>query len=246
MILVVISYPGHYHITQLAIKQAMKYIDGVTAVYVIWDDRDIPAPSDYIPMSLVIKIPPHIKGWYKQQIVKLNLHNVFPNEKMVVLDGDVILHSAKQPNKYFYAPLLGPEISNYSLVKEALQIEQFDFLATRFMYVESQWLAKIQTLNPNLNQLYQNIAMSNWSLNGRWPLSEWEIIYNYTNNVLCLNKCIKPFEYQLLKTNEFESKFNISTDLVLDGQDNLSKAFYQQNGININSQIWSFAYNQVD
>ena len=242
MILVVISYPGHYHITQLAIKQAIKNMGGITAVHIVWDDANIPAPHDYIPFSSIVQIPPYIKGWYRQQIVKLNLHKVFPNKELVVMDGDVIFHTIKHPKAYFYAPLLGPEIKSYSKAKEVLGIDQYDFLACGFMYVESKWLELIHKTNPNINQIYQNIAMSNWNIDGRWPLSEWEVIHDFVTDVLKIKIATKPFEYEMLKTNEFEAKFDNTKDIILDGTDNLSKEFYLKNGIEINENIWNATY----
>ena len=45
MMLAVFSYPNHFHITQVAIKHAMKHIPNITSVAIIWDDThniDVP------------------------------------------------------------------------------------------------------------------------------------------------------------------------------------------------------------
>ena len=242
MKLAVISYPYHYHITQLAIKHAIDNIEDITDVYVIWDDKTLPIPhSNYIPFSQIYDFPDKLSGWYRQQIIKLNLHKVLTGE-VLILDGDVILNHTLNPKQYFYAPGLGEDTSTFLKVKELLHIDQFDFSCAPFMYVQSKWLQELQDLNPTINQLYINTARSSWSANGLWPIPEWNLLYHFITEVKKINKQVLPLEYELLKTISFEENFNNTQNFVLDGKDNFTINFYEKHKIKINETLWKQIY----
>lgn len=38
MTLVIFSYPQHFHIMQLALRQARQCVESIDQVYVVWDD----------------------------------------------------------------------------------------------------------------------------------------------------------------------------------------------------------------
>lgn len=242
MILAVISYPYHYHITQLAIKHALANIDNITDVKVIWDDSSVPCPNDdYIPFSQVCAIPRYTKGWFTQQVVKLNLHRVLEG-KIIILDGDVILNQKFNLIKNFYAPVMGDRSKMFSKIKEFLHIPQYNFINAPFMYVHTSWLQDLHLHYKDINQLYFDTSASNWMFDGEWPISEWEMLYNFLTFVKKINKPILPFEFKLLPTIQFEKEFDLQDNFILDGKDNFSIDFYQKHKITINETLWKQIY----
>jgi hypothetical protein len=242
MILAVISYPYHYHITQLAIKHALANIDNITDVKVIWDDSTISSPTDNcIPFSQICSIPSYIKGWYAQQVIKLNLHNVLEGD-VLILDGDVILNQKFNTIENFYAPAMGDRSKMFSKIKEFLHISQYNFINAPFMHVHTSWLQDLHLHYKDINQLYFDTAMSNWALDGEWPISEWEMLYNFLTFVKKINKPILPFEFKLLSTVKFEEELNLQDNFILNGKDNFSVDFYQKHNITINETLCKQIY----
>ena len=242
MKLAVISYPYHYHITQLAIKHAIDNIKDITNIHIIWDDSVLPIPhNNYIPFSKICNFPTKLKGWYRQQIIKLNLHKVLTGE-LLILDGDVILNQTFSPQQYFYAPQLGDNTPTFLKIKELLKINQFDFSCAPFMYIETEWLQELHQLNPNINQQYIDVARSCWASNGLWPIPEWDLLYRFITEVKKINKQVLPLEYKLLKTHQFEKDFDNTQNFVLDGKDNFSIDFYIKHNISINKKLWKQIY----
>lgn len=242
MILAVISYPYHYHITQLTIKHALANVDGITDVKIIWDDSSILSPNnDYIPFSKIVSIPKYIKGWYAQQIVKLNLHRVI-NDEILIIDGDVIVNQQLNPKEFFYAPLMFEKSNLFSKVKSILGIDQFDFSCAPFMHVHTDWLHDLHDLNSNINEIYINTARTQWANNGFWPIPEWSLLYHFITEVKKINKQVLTFQYELLEKKDFEQSFNSLQNFVLNGKDNFTVDFYQKHNITINEILWKQIY----
>lgn len=242
MQLAIISHPYHYHITQLAIKHATEYVYDITDIKVIWDDSNLPCPSsNFIPFSSVCSIPSYIKGWYAQQIVKLNLHNVLSGD-IFILDGDVIINQKLNPKEFFYAPLMFEESNLFSKVKSMLGIDQFDFSCAPFMHVHTDWLHELHNLNSNINEIYINTARTRWSNNRFWPIPEWSLLYHFITEVKKINKQVLTFQYELLEKKEFEQSFNSVQNFVLNGKDNFTVDFYQKHNITLNETLWKQIY----
>lgn len=104
---VFITYPYHYHITQVAIKKVLDFYPN-SNITIMFDDviqisdidfvseikRDLSALgviADIIPFSKIIEATKFDKGWERQQIVKLYLHTVLELDNWICIDGDTLL-----------------------------------------------------------------------------------------------------------------------------------------------------------
>lgn len=118
--LVVITYPYHYHITQLAVINAVKQL-GPKNIYILhdtipnsqrgWGDLGQHIRADLrshginamtIPFEAIESTKTQERGWIRQQYVKLNLHKILDGPAWTVLDGDAILKSLLYPTVACY------------------------------------------------------------------------------------------------------------------------------------------------
>ena len=105
---VVLTYPGHFLLTKLTIDSIIKHISGINHITVIVDDLSVLAWPEYATDCETLYNTNTIKTsqlaleklhelrknpWIKQQIIKLNLDQIFQEETEVFFtDGDVLFH----------------------------------------------------------------------------------------------------------------------------------------------------------
>ena len=106
---VVLTYPGHFLMTGLCLKSLDQYYPSIRRVYVMFDDlseqtwpsyfedmRQFLQPNTsanlvYIPYSQVHNDMHRCEvGWWRQQLVKLTLDTVLPEQRWFVVDGDIV------------------------------------------------------------------------------------------------------------------------------------------------------------
>jgi hypothetical protein len=144
---VVLSYPGHFHQTQLSIKSLMKFYPETQQITFVLDDiQTEPWPSyvdDHVSaVSNLLTIPfevlttsqmPDIKkcfsGWWRQQLVKLTLDRLVPGDQWFVVDGDVIFQTRSDiqdtvPVSFRYQPDQNYSILSCNYVKTLLGISR--------------------------------------------------------------------------------------------------------------------------
>lgn len=255
MILAVMSYPRHYHISQLAIRHAIKHIPDITEIAVIWDDTQAVQPNIPLHSSVRSKIPCYtypwsaviqdsrypINGWIGQQLIKLHIDRVIKDE-CVILDGDLIINQDIDPANITYANALPRHHSKYRHINEMLGLGVYDFGSCPFMYVRTSWLKDIR----RLTELHShtdviekfNTAIRDNSNHPNW-LNEWELIATYALQVLKLPRRVEYFNRRAVKTQAFAATYNDQESFVLDGPDDIGREFYESKEIHIDRQLIS-------
>lgn len=249
MILAVMSYPKHYHISQLAIKRAIKHIPNIKEICIVWDDTHPEKPSTPLahaarcgipcytfPWSAVIEKSNHpIDGWIGQQIIKLHLDRVLKNE-IVILDGDLIINQDLDPKNITYASALPRYHPKYKHIDEMLGFGAYDFGSCPFMYVQADWLKNIRELcktyshSDIIDRLIPYLGRTN-------TLNEWEIIANYVFKCLKLPRRIEYFNRKAVKTDYFSKEYNDIDNFVLDGADDLPAEFWAKHNIVVDTNL---------
>jgi len=245
MILAVMSYPKHYHITQISILHAIKHIPNITEIAIIWDDTHQQKPSASLNEVMNINIPvymfpwsaiindPQVDGWLGQQLIKLHLDTILKND-FVILDGDLIINQDVNPKNITYANALPRQHPKYKHINEILGLGSYDFGSCPFMYVESAWLKQIR----QLCEIHSHTTLINRFVGYRSPMfNEWELIATYIFQVLKLPRKIEYFNRRSVKSSNFVSEYTNFENFVLDGADDLNWQFYKNNDVFIDSKL---------
>jgi hypothetical protein len=255
MLLAVLSYPKNYHITQVAVKHALKHIPNITQVAIIWDDTHDTEPS--IPLHQVIDkaimykwssllniISFDYNNWIGQQLIKLHADLILPKDEFILFDGDLIINQNIDPVNIMYSNNLPRSHPRYDHVAELLGLGVYDFSTNPFMYYKSQWLKNVRDLceknshskiDKKLTEAFKD-AQSAKHLN---YLLEWNIMARYVLQVLKLPKKVEYFHRRLIKANNFYNAYNNEENFVVDGADNIDLRFYENEGIFIDKALMS-------
>lgn len=253
MKLAVLTYPNHFHITQLAIEHALKNMPDIKTVFLIWDDTHGIEPN--IPHYLLRKkffntdlakinwssIIPRIEGNNAivgnvgQQIIKLHLDLVIEGD-FIILDGDTVINSPVDPVNILYSNRLSPIHSRYNHINHALGILNYEFWTNTFMYVKPNWLSGLREHVKHVNG--KPLADVFEYADGRiFPVYEWEILAQYILNILKIPKRIEYFDKKVAKTDVFEKNFSLDHNFVLDGSDDFSLDFLKKWDILIDDEL---------
>jgi len=254
MQLVVLSYPKHYHITQLCVKHALKYIPNIKKIWVVWDDTHGIEPE--IPLRSLIRnkfnlgecpginwshLIPHIKcdnnikDNVGQQIIKLHLDLVI-NDDFIILDGDTIINQPIDPVNIFYSNRMHILHSRYNHVNHVLGIPNYEYWTNTFMYVKSAWL---KGLRDHVHMVTgKSVAdLLEYGGFGNFPVYEWELIAKYVLDILKVPRKIEYFDKAFVKTYLFEKHFNYDSNFALNGPDDLSQTFMENLGITVDKKL---------
>ena len=248
MILAVMSYPKHFHITQLSIKHALKRIPDITEVAIIWDDNHIQKPSMSLDQVVQLNIPCYVypwsdiipigdkaHGWLGQQLIKLHLDVVIKKE-CIILDGDLIINQNIDPKNITYANELPMRHPRYNHINEILGLGVYEFATCPFMYVQTSWLKDIRELSKlhsHMDFIDRFLLASKYSR----TLAEWELIASYIFNVLKLSRKVEYFHRKPVKPNHFVQEYNTVENFVLDGPDDIDLKFFKGNNIFIDIKL---------
>lgn len=147
MHVVVLSYPGHFHQTQLSVKSLMKFYPETQKITFVLDDIQTDTWPSYVEdhvlaMSSQLAIPfevlrtsqmQNIKqcfiGWWRQQLIKLTLDQLISGHEWFVVDGDTIFQTRSDikqsvPISFRYQPDQNYSILSCNYVKTLLGISQ--------------------------------------------------------------------------------------------------------------------------
>lgn len=252
MMLAVFSYPKHFHITQVAIKHAMKHIPNITSVAIIWDDtRNIDVPlttfrdENYIwyswsRLSDVITLDNN--NWAGQQIIKLHADLILPEDEFILMDGDLIINQDIDPVNILYSNSIPRQHGRYDHVAELLGLGVYDFSSCPFMYVKAQWLKNIRLLCENnsytsIDKKLLSAFNTAQSYNQVNYLLEWNVIARYVLQVLKLPKRIEYFHRHSVSGPNFYKHYNNEENFVCDGPDNIDLEFYRNEKISISEKL---------
>lgn len=253
MQLAVLSYPKHYHITQMAVRHALKYIPNIDRIFVIWDDTHVAQPE--IPLRNLLKMQfnlpecpgilwshliPYIEGNRTiegnvgQQIIKLHLDLIIKGD-FIILDGDTIINHPIDPQNIFYSNRLPITHKRFNLINYSLGIPNYEFFSNTFMFVKNQWLRDLRnhikiTTGLSIARLFDLQYGNN-------PVYEWELIAHYVLDILKIPKKVEYFDKVFLETEKFEKNFTLDNNLVLKGSDNFSPNFMEKHGITVDKQL---------
>jgi len=246
MILTVLSYPKHYHITQISIKKAIKHIPNISSVCVVWDDTHTEKPSAPLNEVLEISIPvyvypwsailqdlPKMNGWLGQQLIKLHLDKVIKKET-VILDGDLLINQDIDPKNILYANALPRQHGKFKHINEILGLGAYDFGSCPFMYVDPVWLSNIRLL---CETHCHDTLINRFILHQTPFLNEWDLIATYVTQVLKLPKKTEYFNRKALKAQNFVQNYNSYEHFVLDGEDDLPISFYKEHSVFLDTKL---------
>lgn len=249
----IFSYPFHYHISQLAARSAFFYIPNIDSVTFVWDDLSFKRLSNLnlgerlqqsVPGSNLIKTSDldyckdESNGWFRQQYVKLNLHQ-HCSEPCIVLDGDTVL---RNPTEFFdnsgcvlihgdpweyYPPY-------FDFIRHALALEKNSTAS----FMSPYWLCDPSVLHDlessvskRHNDTLVNVFKKYHSIDHRRSLSEVELYGLYAQSIGYPMRWIER-NLKCCLTNEFVGLWS-STDynLCLGGRDNFGSTWWDQQGI---------------
>jgi len=242
MKLVVLTYPYHYHITQLAINQAKKHFPNIDLTYIIWDDTHKFKPS--MPLYECMKDCVQISwsrlnlkavGWAGQQIIKLHLDTVINEKEFIILDGDLIINQDLDPKNVLYSGVLPRQHGAYDHLSEVLGLGVYSFNTCPFMFVEARWLKEIRELcllhsHMTLEEKLTQSANQNGFL-------DWNIIAQYQLRCLKSTKKIEYFHRSPMSAKQLEMSFNDTQNFVLNGPDNFSIEFLESKNITVDRNL---------
>lgn len=253
MILAVLTYPRHFHITQLAIRHAIKYIPNIKKIFLVWDDTHNIIPTESLQkiikqnLDYTVEVPfinwstliPQISGNRTiagnvgQQIIKLHLDLII-NDNFVILDGDTIINHSIDPENILYSSRMSVKHIRYNYVNHALGIPNYEFWTNPFMYVKADWL---RGLRNHVESVTGSPILDILGSGKDFPLFEWELIARYTLDILKLPRKIEYFDKSVLSTSEFQQNFNLEKNLVLDGPDDFSLDFMNRHNIIVDKNL---------
>jgi hypothetical protein len=245
MLLAVLSYPKNYHITQVAIKHAIKYIPNITKTAIIWDDTHKVNPSMPIHEALTNCISYnwstlhneiHFDGnnWFEQQLIKLHADLLLDEDEFILMDGDLIINQTIDPTNIMYSNNLPRMHGNYNHVREMLGLGAYDFSTNPFMYYKAQWLKNIRTLCEINSHMKLTTKFKTTP-----SLKEWNLMAHYVLDVIKLPKRIEYFHRRSIKADNFYQCYNDYENFVCDGPDNIDLAFYENEDIFIDKALMS-------
>lgn len=258
MLLAVLSYNKNYHITQVAVKHALKHIPNITQVAIIWDDGHAINPK--MPLHQIIRsaimynwsalenvIDFNNNHWLGQQLVKLHADLILPNEEFILMDGDLILNQDIDPANIIYSNNIPPTHPRYDHVAQLLGLGVYEFYTCPFMYCKSQWLKKIRQLCENnchmtIDKKLTNVFGTAQSYNGVNMLFEWNVMARYVLEILKLPKRVEYFHRHWITGPDLYKHYNTDENFMINGPDNIDVKFYENEGIHIDRELLSKLY----
>lgn len=248
MQLVLFSYYQHYHISQLAVKHALKHIPNIDSIVIIWDNTHDITPKiplyDTLPLhpiqiswndlndDIIIK---NGNGWFNQQLIKLHLDLILEKKDYIVMDGDMILNQDIDPYHNLYATQIPQNHERYNHLQKVLGLYHGDFMSCPFMYIKSAWLKNIR----RMCEINTGFDIKDVLIKHSPQVYEWGLIANYLLYVLKKPIRVEPFYYKIMNAENLEKQFNDVDNFVLAGNDLLTTDFWKDHGVVIDNNIYS-------
>lgn len=255
MTLVLFSYPLHFNIMQLAHKYALTAFENITHTVVVWDDL-YPTRTDFknqittcIPDCTIVytsswpACQDETDGWLRQQYIKLNLHNILPDESWILLDADTVVRNPRPLQQDNAVIVYGDPWENYQpyfeFIKYALDLDKLSTPS----FMSPYWLCERAVL--------EAIEIDSIARHGQDIVSVWKNYYQNINTcdrralsevelyglfaVQRLNKkfVFAPHNLKCCLKDQFLNLWNTSDlDLCLGGADDFPQEFWQEQKIN--------------
>lgn len=107
----VLTYPGHFFLTQLCVRCLARWdLYSTAELTILYDDLDLDTWVDFaqdlrqtfprtqfVAYSSLPNIHKVQVGWWRQQLVKLHVDQMLPGDQWFLVDGDVLFDSAIDP-----------------------------------------------------------------------------------------------------------------------------------------------------
>lgn len=230
---VVLSFPGHFFQTQLCVKSLLVHYPEINRLSFVLDDvqadpwdtypddfaeqisRLVPVPWQTLSVCSLPKIGSCVAGWWRQQLIKLTLDQILPDDEWFVVDGDVIFYGrcdvrARVPISKRHDPearwskmcinyvrdVLGTyqgelQESGRSVITSAIPFRYLSrsLLQDLRLHVESRFQGDF--VDMHLAWFQDQTIVADIDPPTRWVMSEWELIECFRRYV---QGKILPFE----------------------------------------------------
>lgn len=232
---VVLTFPGHFFQTVLTTRSMLCNYPEIAKITFVVDDIDISAwptyvadfaktirretvlPIDIICTSKIDTIKSCVSGWWRQQLIKLTLDRMLPDQEWFVVDGDVFFESRCECKntvpfsmrqtethgwdimvKNYVRALLGTDLGGLHYRDQPVVTSPVPF-----RYVQRNILEKLRLhVQERFNQEFvachlswfdQQIIVAHIDPPDRWVMSEWELIECFRLYVLNLDTPMVEF-----------------------------------------------------
>lgn len=277
----VLTFPGHFFQTQLCLRSLFEHYPEVAdSITVIADDVECKPWSSYIrdladcltnrpnihviPISEIEGINKCVAGWWRQQLVKLTLDLILPDDQWFVVDGDVIFRSRcevqdrvpisrrydaesrwSQMCELYVQNLLGISQGtmldrDQPVITSAIPFRYLtrELLADLRHHVESRWGGDFVDLH--LAWFDNQTIVADIDPPTRWVMSEWELIE-------CFRRAVQHRE---LPYHDIGSGYQLDAGLNTVTQNKeiflhsyqrdteIGQQWFRDQGLTINDQTW--------
>ena len=205
--LVIFTYCQHYHLTKLAILNAMHRIKH-SGIIVMYDDvfssqwavLGTHLSLDMLRHGIAIETVPYSAlplariisdGWIRQQVVKLNLHHVLEHQDYIMLDGDAMVLQSVDPTAACHINMNDvPNDDSFNFYDHLLQLNgarviyqnrPITFSSVPLKHVRSSTLAGLERLVMDLHgqSIYSLYEHMRSRTDAGISFSEFDIIGTY-------------------------------------------------------------------
>lgn len=275
----VLTFPGHFFQTAVSIQSLLKhYPDYTDQITIIADDVQCEPWAGYvqdlvqyfgqqysfIATSTLPGIRNCVAGWWRQQLVKLTLDQILPDDQWFVVDGDVVFQSRCEvqgqvpiSRRYDATSSWSKMCENY--VREVLGINHGimhdrgqsvitnpipfrvlnrDLLMALRAHVESRFGGDF--VNLHLQWFADQTIVADIDPPTRWVMSEWELIECFRQTV----------QGQILPYKDIGSGYQVNADINPHGVDRdvfvhsylrdimIGREWFQDQGVLVDERIW--------
>lgn len=249
---IVLTYPGHFLLTQLTIRSLQKWFPEVETITVVVDDCGPQVWDGYLDAcrEIFVDVRPISNtnianissGWVRQQMVKLHIDWFTETDEIFISDGDIVYHK-HIPHKIIPA--------SYSVFNEiddlqTIYVQNMLHLPRRFFTlntlvnvnnagfrdVEVSWIKQMRNYiesihNTSLLELHRKMT----SYSG---VSEWELLETFKVSNLKLEPNLLSVGCNNLENILCYGEYYYSTTWEADRH--FSKSWWQKQ--NINTEVW--------
>lgn len=233
--LIIFTYCQHYHLTKLAILNALDRIQH-DHIIVMYDDLfseqwTVLGPMlradmsrhgvaiETIPYSK-LSLARHIKvGWIRQQMIKLNMHRIYGSDDYILLDGDTMVLQPVDPKIACHINMNDPpNDDSYNFYDHLLRVngrrvmykgKSITFSSVPLKYVRSSTLKGLEQLVKELHgkTIYEVYEIMR-SRTHRVSFSEFDIIGTYENIVSKDGLPVTHLDVKYSEKDEFIGLYN--------------------------------------
>ena len=278
---VVLTFPGHFFQTSLCVQSMLLHYPEVTKISFVLDDVQavpwrtytedfthhvralVDRPLQILCSSHTTGINECVAGWWRQQLIKLSLDQILPDDEWFVVDGDVIFQSRFQIKNQVPISRRYDETSRWSqmcvnYVKGVLDTDHGimhdrdqpvitspvpfryldrDLLRALRSYVESRFGDDFLRLH--LSWFQDQTIVADIDPPTKWVMSEWELIECFRQMV---QGHVLPYKdigsgYQIENIPQITPRPNIFIHAYKRDTD-VGRLWFEQQGVTIADPIW--------